>query len=221
MSAPAPKHTDVPNAPPAKPSGDVVLVIDHDPGVAPLMQMMLAGHGYRIEACTQIPKEIQSEHLVAIVLDRNLGTADAADVIGRVQHMAPGVPVIILSVDRSVDLVVRAIKFGAFDFITKPLTDERLVAVLHDAREHRNKAVQSGGTSRSSPQALHAPVSTGPAASPQFEVKRIDDMEREAIQIALAQTNDSPATAAKLLGISTATIYRKIKQYSLNRMQCA
>lgn len=47
------------------------------------------------------------------------------------------------------------------------------------------------------------------------KVERIDDLECQAIQKALVQCGGNTARAAKMLGISRATLYRKIKKYHL------
>ncbi len=48
------------------------------------------------------------------------------------------------------------------------------------------------------------------------EVKPLDVLEKEAIQLALDKTRGSKRNAARLLNISERTLYRKIKEYDLN-----
>ena len=51
--------------------------------------------------------------------------------------------------------------------------------------------------------------------APEATVHALRDREREAIRKALQAANNNRRQAAKLLGISERTIYRKIKQYGL------
>lgn len=51
----------------------------------------------------------------------------------------------------------------------------------------------------------------------EFETLRIDHWERKLIGDALKRTNDSVPKAAELLGISRATLYRKIDEYGVKR----
>ncbi len=55
------------------------------------------------------------------------------------------------------------------------------------------------------------------AASGEFETLRIDHWERKLIIDALKRTKDSVPKAAGLLGISRATLYRKIEEYGVER----
>jgi transcriptional regulator of acetoin/glycerol metabolism len=43
----------------------------------------------------------------------------------------------------------------------------------------------------------------------------IEALERDAIVNALSDTDESPTTAARMLGMSRATIYRKIRRYAI------
>ncbi len=47
------------------------------------------------------------------------------------------------------------------------------------------------------------------------EIRKIDELEKEAIIKALARTNGNKRSTARLLGISERTLYRKIKEYDL------
>jgi transcriptional regulator of acetoin/glycerol metabolism len=51
--------------------------------------------------------------------------------------------------------------------------------------------------------------------APEATVHALRDRDREAIRKALQAANNNRRQAAKLLGISERTIYRKIKQYGL------
>ncbi len=47
------------------------------------------------------------------------------------------------------------------------------------------------------------------------EIKRIDELEKEAIINALERTNGNKRSVARLLGLSERTLYRKIKEYDI------
>ena len=51
----------------------------------------------------------------------------------------------------------------------------------------------------------------------EFETLRIDFWERKLIQQALQRTGDTVPEASKLLGMSRATLYRKIEEYGIRR----
>jgi len=66
------------------------------------------------------------------------------------------------------------------------------------------------------PAEIAGTLATGPSASTREKgAARIDDLERQAIADALRQSQGHVGQAARLLGLGRATVYRKIRQYSL------
>ncbi|HEU4415058.1 MAG TPA: sigma-54 dependent transcriptional regulator, partial [Candidatus Angelobacter sp.] len=72
------------------------------------------------------------------------------------------------------------------------------------------------------PPALRAQQETEPAAAPQAAQERIlaantdlEELERDTIQRVFEQVNGDKARARKMLGISRATLYRKLKRYNI------
>ncbi len=128
---------------------DVVLIIDDDPSFGELMCLLLQRQGYEVEHVVEIPKALKKDRYSAILLDRNLGDADGIDKIGWIRAAAPAVPVILVTVEQSIEIVVRAIKAGAFDYLTKPTSEERLLTMLHRACEHYRAAVALFGGGQS------------------------------------------------------------------------
>ncbi len=122
--------------------GRSILVIDDDADVAELLQVMLRRHGYQVDHIEECPESVDESRYSAILLDRNLGSVDGLNHIPSLRAMAPSVPIVLLTVEQSVELVVRAIKAGAFDYIAKPPTEERLVATLHRAGEFHQSALE-------------------------------------------------------------------------------
>ncbi len=109
-------------------------MIDDDPDFGALAQALLRRHGYHSDHSLTIPTVLAREYS-AVLLDRNLGSVDGIEKIPELRAMAPAVPIVLLTAEQSIDLVVRAIKAGAFDYIAKPPAEERLFATLHRACE--------------------------------------------------------------------------------------
>lgn len=199
--------------------GAPVLLLDASPDAALMVGRVLERHGCRVQARVDCPSAIDSANLLAIFVDIHLARAESFAVIAKLQAIAADVPIIFITHDQSVATANDAVAHGALDFIARPVSEARLIAVLHSARVHRQLTSQLHART-SAPLAVgsngHVSAGSGSLSSqPQVEVKKMDDLERDAIQVALGRTGGSAAQAAKLLGISTATIYRKIKQYCL------
>ena len=103
---------------------------------------------------------------------------------------AAGITVVLSLV--SFPLAVAAVKEGADTLLTKPVDADRL---LREAEALRDRPRASGGT-------------TVPAGA-----YNLDEMERETIKAALAQSGGVIANAAKLLGIDRRTLQRKLKRF--------
>ncbi len=116
-----------------------MLLIDDDPDFAALMQLQLGRQGYRVDHCLALPVALEREY-AAILLDRNLGEVDGIGHLPQLRAMAPASPIILLTAEQSIDIVVQAIKGGAFDYIAKPPAEERLLATLHRACEFNRMA---------------------------------------------------------------------------------
>ena len=75
--------------------------------------------------------------LDVMLCDVSMPGMDGLEVLGRVHQIAPNVPVVMLTGDRSADTAVRALKAGAFNYLTKPPADpDEVVAVLDRAASY-------------------------------------------------------------------------------------
>ncbi|MFO0100583.1 MAG: sigma-54-dependent transcriptional regulator [Betaproteobacteria bacterium] len=133
----------------------VIVWVDDDPDVlfaarlalAPLQaQVLTAGHPRELPA-------LLAEHAAdVVVLDLNFsrGATDGAEGLACLSDLMQAdaaLPVIVASAYGDVDRAVEAMRRGAVDFITKPWTEERLLATLRSAlrlrASHRQAADES------------------------------------------------------------------------------
>lgn len=73
----------------------------------------------------------------AIVLDVNLPDMNGLDILREVKRRALPTEVIVVTSNASINLAVDAMKEGAFDFIMKPFTGDRLRVTVRNALERR------------------------------------------------------------------------------------
>lgn len=117
-----------------------VLVIDQDQwsratlsrALAPAYEMVFAA----IEG--KILERIRREVFSAIILDLGSKPADSLQDLDRIKREVPYTPVIVTSPTEKAELVVQAIKRGAYDYLAKPFTPERIKLVLKHATESHN-----------------------------------------------------------------------------------
>jgi len=100
------------------------LIVDDEPDIRELlgitlgrMQIQVATAGDYASAIRQLG----SERFDLVLTDMRLPDGDGLDLVEWIQDHRPGVPVAVITAHGNVEAAVRALKLGAFDFISKPL----------------------------------------------------------------------------------------------------
>lgn len=117
-----------------------VLVIDDDPDFTRLVAWMLNKREYKTEVARTFEDARQKLAQVpvdVILLDRHLTGEDGLTLIRTLAKESPTTPVILVTADSSVEVAIRAIRCGAFDFLPKPMDEGRLLASVTKAAEYR------------------------------------------------------------------------------------
>jgi DNA-binding NtrC family response regulator len=118
-------------------------ILDDDPEQLQLLSQMISHMGYEALP-TSDPEEalrlVQSGACRLMLADVHLPGAGAYEFLDRVLRVDPGVHVIIITKEYTLESALEAIRRGATDFLPKPLNEGRLkrvlddVAALHDQR---------------------------------------------------------------------------------------
>ncbi len=110
-------------------------ILDDDPAQLELLSDMIAELGYE-SLLTSDPEEalrvVQSGACRLILANVHLPDADAYDFLDRVLRLDPGVHVVIISKEYTLESALEAIRRGAADFLPKPVNATRLKRVLDD-----------------------------------------------------------------------------------------
>ena len=85
-----------------------------------------------------ISEALRGERTNLIILDLQTKREDGLVLLERLKSMDPYTPIIITSEIEKAELVVKAVKQGAFDFIPKPYSPERMKLALEQALENRS-----------------------------------------------------------------------------------
>jgi DNA-binding NtrC family response regulator len=185
-----------------------ILLLDDDPDVGIAAQLLLQRRVAPV-VCLRRPAELFAAldrlQPAVLLLDLNFGPGRTdgaqglrllADVCGR-----PKPPVVVvLTAYADIDLAVQAIKRGAFDFITKPWDNVRLIATCTEALQ-RSQAAREG-------QPMPTPKPTEP-------LRPLAEQERAAVVAAMAEAQGNLSAAARALGLSRAALYRRLERYGL------
>jgi two-component system nitrogen regulation response regulator NtrX len=113
-----------------------ILVIDDEPGIRTILQDILEDENYTVytaEDGIEGLRYIHEESVDLVVLDVWLPHKGGIDVLKEIKEQYPDIEVIVISGHGSIDMAVKAVKLGAFDFLEKPLSLEKVVTLVKNA----------------------------------------------------------------------------------------
>ncbi len=127
-----------------------LLVADDDPGLRESLERTLAREGFRVVTASDgraALERVQDGDVDLVLTDLKMPGLSGIELLHAVKTVAPDLDVILLTAFGTIEEAVRAMKDGAYDFITKPFQRQQLVRVVRSALERRdlirqNRALQ-------------------------------------------------------------------------------
>ncbi len=132
-----------------------ILLVDDEVSIRKTLQEILQDEGYEVvttETAEEGLQQLSKNSLFdSIISDIWMPTMDGLEFLQKVKQGFPEIPVIMISGHGTIETAVKATKIGAFDFIEKPLSLEKVLLTLKNATTHyqlltENKALKSKGT---------------------------------------------------------------------------
>jgi two-component system nitrogen regulation response regulator NtrX len=134
-----------------------VLVVDDEPGIRQSLGGVLRDEGYEVGAVASGEEGLRelARGYELVLLDIWLPGMDGLETLARIQEMpfAERPVVVMISGHGTIETAVRSTKLGAFDFLEKPLTIEKVSVVVKNAVRHRrleleNRRLKEGADSK-------------------------------------------------------------------------
>ncbi|HEX2777830.1 MAG TPA: sigma-54 dependent transcriptional regulator [Candidatus Acidoferrales bacterium] len=116
-----------------------ILIVDDESGIRQSLGALLRDEGYEIEAVAsgeECLDQIGRRNFDLILLDVWLKKMDGLETLERIQELETAPMAVMISGHGNIETAVRATKLGAFDFIEKPLSLEKIVLVVRNALEY-------------------------------------------------------------------------------------
>jgi len=139
-----------------------ILILDDDQAVLNCFQTLLAQAGrYQVEVLadsTRAVETIATGRFDLILLDMDMPVVSGMEVLRYVRKQHPGIAVVVITGVEDVELAVESMKLGAFDYLCKPVMNERLIACLDRALEGSRRREE-----------LHAIQERGGQQGPRFK----------------------------------------------------
>jgi two-component system nitrogen regulation response regulator NtrX len=116
-----------------------ILIVDDESGIRESLGALLRDEGYEIEAVAsgeECLERIGRRNFDLILLDVWLKKMDGLNTLEQIQMLDGAPMVVMISGHGNIETAVRATKLGAFNFIEKPLSLEKVVLVVRNALEY-------------------------------------------------------------------------------------
>ena len=118
-----------------------ILIIDDNPDIRNILNDLIseAGHKTRLaanynQALTEIDKKLPDVAIIDVKLDK--GDNDGIELLSHIKNKNKDIPVIIISGHANIEMAIKSLKNGAFEFIEKPFDHERLMNFINRAVEN-------------------------------------------------------------------------------------
>ena len=120
-----------------------ILIIDDNADIRNILKDLIidAGYSTRVaanynQALIEIDKKLPDVAIIDVKLDK--GDNDGIELLNHIKQKNKDVPVIIISGHANIEMAIKSLKSGAFEFIQKPFDQERLLNFVRRAIENYN-----------------------------------------------------------------------------------
>ena len=125
-----------------------ILVVDDEPGIRSALGGLLEDEEFQVTAAAsgeECLDQVARNNFELVFLDIWLPGMDGLEVLARLQELPlPDRPaVVMISGHGSIEAAVKATKLGAFDFLEKPLSAERVIVVAGNAVSQRRLQIEN------------------------------------------------------------------------------
>src|SRR5690606_27801429 len=113
-----------------------VLIVDDEPDLVELVALTLSRMGLKSGSAGSVrdaQQLLQAGHFDLVLCDMRLPDGDGLDLLEWLQTRKPGLPCAVITAHGNVETAVRALKLGAFDFVSKPLDVAHLRRMITSA----------------------------------------------------------------------------------------
>lgn len=133
-----------------------ILIVDDEAKLRRILQILLSDAGYTIDTAENGRKAwelFQIHEYNLVITDLIMPVMDGLELIKLIRQLTVDIPIIVITAYGSIESAVNAIKFGAYDYISKPFENEEIKLIVAKALDFSTlknenttlrKAVQTG-----------------------------------------------------------------------------
>jgi DNA-binding NtrC family response regulator len=191
-----------------------LLVVDDQQSIRKLCSTTGASLGFscnEAESAEAALACLRTESPGLVLADLKMEDRSDLEFLEQVKKLLPRTQIAIMTSYGAIESAVQAGKLGAYDYLTKPLHVEELKLVLQRMAE-KVRLVEENRLLR---ERLDASAVALPQARMDLQSSDLEEMERATIQRVFEEVRGDKTLAGRKLGISRATLYRKLKRYGI------
>ena len=120
-----------------------ILIVDDNTDIRNIINELIQDAGYKTriaanynQALAEIDKKLPDVAILDVKLDK--GDNDGIELLSHIKTKNKDVPVIMISGHANIEMAIKSLHHGAFEFIEKPFDQERLLNFIRRAVEHCN-----------------------------------------------------------------------------------
>src|SRR5215211_9344963 len=117
-----------------------LLIVDDQRNMRTTLAMMLRGAGFEVDEAQSGEEGCErgaSGAYDVLLTDLRMGSKDGIDVLRAVKGAQPMTEIIVMTAYGTIESAVEAMRYGAFDYIQKPFTEQELIVKVGKALESR------------------------------------------------------------------------------------
>ena len=146
-----------------RPQSIDVLVVDDEDDIRELLELSLMRMGLACDSAGSLraARDLLAQRRYRLCLtDMRLPDGDGLELVEHIQSCQPGLPVAVITAFGSIETAIRALKLGAFDFVTKPVELKALRELVQHALKLRDQAGSEAANAAAGARALigHSPA---------------------------------------------------------------
>lgn len=114
----------------------VVLVVDDEADILELLELTIARMGLEVERAVSVTHALNllgTRHFDLCLTDMRLPDGEGLDLVRHITGHCPGLPVAVITAHGTAENAVAALKAGAFDYLSKPVSLEQLRSLVKSA----------------------------------------------------------------------------------------
>ncbi|MDY6824890.1 MAG: sigma-54 dependent transcriptional regulator [Thermodesulfobacteriota bacterium] len=143
-----------------------VLVVDDEPSIVQSLEGLLSDEGFDVMTASngyEALKIIEAELPDIVLLDIWMPGIDGIETLKEIKETSPHIAVIMITGHGTIETAVSATKLGAFDFIEKPLSIDKVIVGINNALnfrrlEEENRYLRKKALSQSSIDGSSPPI---------------------------------------------------------------